>query len=174
MWKWLRTHALALPNLAKFALGMAVIFGVPPLARRLFFGNFFFIPIFFVVTGFLIDPPAFGKSIINDFALAARIILALVVGKGIAAGIASRRFHYNPATRMTMWALTLLQVAATLAAALVGFDTVNPAGQRLVDDKMLNVVFVLMLTTSILGPVLTERFTPMMLAPQSGREHRLA
>ena len=33
-WEWLRSHALALPHLAKFALGMAVIVGIPPLCRR--------------------------------------------------------------------------------------------------------------------------------------------
>ena len=31
---WMRSHALALPQLAKFALAMAVIVGVPPLSRR--------------------------------------------------------------------------------------------------------------------------------------------
>jgi hypothetical protein len=63
-----------------------------------------------------------------------------------------------------MWSLTLPQVAATLAAALVGFDTFNAAGQRLLDVRTLNAVLVLMLTTSILGPVLTERFAPRLLA----------
>jgi Na+:H+ antiporter len=67
------------------------------------------------------------------------------------------------AARMTMWSLTLPQVAATLAATLVAFDTRNPAGQRLVDSRLLNVVLVLMVTTSILGPVLTERFAPRLL-----------
>jgi Kef-type K+ transport system membrane component KefB len=155
-----------------FLAGLAVNTAVretPAKEKLEFFGNSFFIPIFFVVTGFLINPAAFAKSIIDNFALAAAIILALLVGKGIAAGIASHAFEYTSATRMTMWALTLPQVAATLAAALVGFDTVNTAGQRLIDDKMFNVVFVLMLTTSILGPVLTEHFTPMMLASQCGK-----
>ena len=46
----------------------------------------------------------------------------------------------TPAARMTMWSLTLPQVAATLAATLVAFDTRNPAGQRLVDNRLLNVV----------------------------------
>jgi hypothetical protein len=41
---------------------------------------------------------------------------------------------------MRMWSLTLPQVAATLAATLVAFDTRNPAGQRLVDNRLLNVV----------------------------------
>lgn len=73
-----------------------------------------------------------------------------------------------------MWSLTLPQVAATLAATLVGYDTLNHAGQRLLDVKMLNAVFVLMVTTSILGPVLTERWGPELLpdVPQPmSREH---
>ena len=37
-----------------------------------------------------------------------------------------------------MWALTLPQVAATLAAAVVAFDTRNGAGQRMLDGMMLN------------------------------------
>jgi hypothetical protein len=62
-----------------------------------------------------------------------------------------------------MWALTLPQVAATLAAAVVAYDTRNGAGQRMLDGTMLNAVLVLMLATSFLGPVLTERFAPGML-----------
>ena len=62
---------------------------------------------------------------------------------------------------------TLPQVAATLAATLVAFNTFDPVGQRLLDSQLLNVVLVLMLTTSILGPVLTERFAPRLLAEDS-------
>ena len=32
--EFFRSHALAMPNLAKFAIGMAIIVGVPPLSRR--------------------------------------------------------------------------------------------------------------------------------------------
>ena len=66
---------------------------------------------------------------------------------------------------MTIWSLTLPQVAATLAATLFAFDTFDLAGQRLVDGRLLNLVLVLMLmpNTSILGPVLTEHFAPRML-----------
>ena len=74
-----------------------------------------------------------------------------------------RAFGYRPAARMTMWSLTLPQVAATLAATLVAFDTRNPDSQRLIDTRLLNVVLVLMVTISILGPVLTEHFAPRLL-----------
>jgi hypothetical protein len=80
------------------------------------------------------------------------------------AQIAGRAFKYSRNTRLTVWSLTLPQVAATLAAALVAYETYDPARQRLLDAGLLNVVLVLMLATSILGPVLTERFTPRMLA----------
>jgi hypothetical protein len=33
----------------------------------------------------------------------------------------------------------------------------------MLDERMLNTVLILMLVTSILGPVLTERFAPSML-----------
>jgi hypothetical protein len=49
-------------------------------------------------------------------------------------------------------------VAATLAAALVACETSDTAGRRLVDSALL-----LMLTTSILGPVLAARIAPRML-----------
>src|SRR5271167_1049703 len=122
-----------------------------------------FIPLFFVVTGFLIDPLVFFHTLIDNFALAFAVVLALVAGKWVAAEIAGRAFHYSSAARLTVWSLTLPQVAATLAAGLVAYDTYNSAGQRLVDARLLNVVLVLMLTTAILGPVLTERFAPRML-----------
>jgi hypothetical protein len=64
---------------------------------------------------------------------------------------------------MTIWSLTLPQVAATLAATIVAFNRFDSAGQRLIDNELLNVVLVLMLTTSILGPVLTERLIPRFM-----------
>jgi hypothetical protein len=46
------------------------------------------------------------------------------------------------------------------AAALVAHETFNAAGQRLLDDRMLTVVLVMVFITSLLGPVLTERLLP--------------
>jgi Kef-type K+ transport system membrane component KefB len=160
-------HIVNLPGIVgAFLAGLAVnaaVHSKPGKDKLEFFANSFFIPIFFVVTGFLIDPALFARSLIDNSLLVAAIISALVVGKYIAAYAAARAFGYPPIQRLTMWSLTLPQVAATLAAALVAFNTVNQEGQRLIDRALLNVVFALMLSTSILGPVLTERLTPRML-----------
>ena len=104
----------------------------------------------------------------------AAIIVALVACKGLAAAWAGRAFKYTPAARLTMWSLTLPQVAATLAATLVAFNTFDPAGQRLIDRRMLDVVLVLMLSTATLGPVLTQQFAPRMLEAPADREARNA
>jgi len=135
-----------------------------------FFAKALFIPTFFLVTGFLIDPTVFVRSLIDNFALAISIVLALLAGKFLAAQIAGRAFQYPQPARMTVWSLTLPQVAATLAATIVGFNTFDPSGQRLIDDRVLNAVFVLMLSTSILGPVMTQHYAPLMMRSWRGRD----
>jgi len=160
-------HLVELPGIVgAFLAGLAVNATVrtkPATDKLEFFANSFFIPIFFLVTGFLISPFLFARSVVTNFPLVIAVVGALVVGKLAAAETAGRAFRYPAIDRLTMWSLSLPQVAATLAAALVAFNTYDKAGHRLVDRSLLNVVFVLMLTTSILGPVLTERFAPRML-----------
>jgi hypothetical protein len=57
-----------------------------------------------------------------------------------------------------MWSLSIPQVAATLAAALVAYNSKNAAGVRLIDEPVLNSILVLVIFTSVIGPVLTEFF----------------
>src|ERR1700730_14096993 len=109
----------------------------PARVKLEFFGKALFIPSFFIVTGLLIDPVAFAGSIVDHFPLASGIIVTLLAGKGIAAPAGPRAFGYTRPARSTMWALPLPQVAATLAAALVAYDTLNGAGQRMLDSTML-------------------------------------
>jgi len=127
-----------------------------------FIGNTLFIPIFFITTGFLIDPRALAHSLVSDLPLVLAIIGALVIGKLAAAEITGRLYGYTTDERLTIWSLTLPQVAATLAATLVAYNMVDRAGVHLLDSRMLNVVLALMLSTSILGPMLTERFAPRL------------
>jgi len=131
--------------------------------RLRFFGDALFIPVFFITTGFLINPRGLIESLRSDLPLVVAIIGALLVGKFIAAEVAGRVFGYGRAERLTIWSLTLPQVAATLAATLVGYTTFDANHERLLDGRMLNVVLALMLFTSVLGPILTERFAPRLL-----------
>jgi Kef-type K+ transport system membrane component KefB len=152
--------------LAGLAVNAAV--GDHPTKERLdFFGRAFFIPIFFIVVGFLIVPSAVAITIFNNFWLVAGIVASLILAKGIAAAISGRAFGYPRQARLTMWALTLPQVAATLAATLVGYNTLNAAGERLLTADIFNAVLVLVVVTSLLGMVLTELFTPGMVTEEA-------
>jgi Kef-type K+ transport system membrane component KefB len=168
----LLARVINLPDIVgAFLAGLAVNAAVhdkPAKEKLEFLGNSVFIPIFFIATGFLIDPSVFLHSLVDKFALASSVVLALVAGKWLAVETAGPLFAYSTAARRTMWSLTLPQVAATLAATLAAFATFNPAGRRLIDRELLNVVLVLMLTTSILGPVLTDRFAHRLLDDENG------
>jgi Kef-type K+ transport system membrane component KefB len=142
----------------------------PAKAKLDFFGRAFFIPIFFIVIGFLIVPAAVGQTMLNHFWLVAGMVGSLILGKGIAAEIAGRAFGYAREARLTMWAVTLPQVAATLAATLVGYNTLNVAGERLLSEAIFNAVLVMLVVTSLLGPILTELFTPMMVKEEASAD----
>lgn len=153
-----------------FLAGLAINESVQDRAvkeKLAFVAQSFFIPIFFVAIGFLIDPLEFARSVVDNYPVVSAILIALIAGKWVAAEGAGRTFRYSTAARRTMWSLTLPQVAATLAAALVAFHTVDPAGRPLLDTRFLNAVLVMVLTTSILGPLLTQHFATRLRAEAS-------
>ena len=123
-----------------------------------FLGNTLFIPAFFLTIGFLIDVQVFGHTLVSNFGLVAGIVGGLIAAKFAAATVAQRLFNYSATEGLLMGALSLPQVAATLAAALVAYEAKNADGVRLIDEPIINTVIVLMVVTSVLGPVLTERF----------------
>jgi Kef-type K+ transport system membrane component KefB len=166
--------AIRLPGIVgAFLAGLAInasAQNAPASAKLEFLSKSLFIPIFFVVTGFLINPISFVYGIFDNFLLVACIIGALLAGKWIAAWMVGRAFGYHRNEQLTIWSLTLPQVAATLAATLVAHETLGVGGQRLLDDRMLNVVLVLVFATSVLGPVLTDRFASRLATGTPRRE----
>ncbi|MGH1394390.1 MAG: cation:proton antiporter [Trichormus sp.] len=152
-----------------FLAGLAVndVVGRSPVKEKIeFIGSVLFIPCFFVDMGLLINIPAFIKTL-SSFWLTLFIVLALIGSKFLAAFFAKLIYRYNTAELLTMWSLSLPQVAATLAATLVAYESVNAAGDRLINEGVLNSVIVLMLVTAILGPIITARFATSLQLPQA-------
>jgi Kef-type K+ transport system membrane component KefB len=147
-----------------------------------FLGNTLFIPMFFVTIGFLIDVQTFLQTLVTRIWMVVGIVGGLIVAKYLAAYLTRRLFRYSHCQGQLIWSLSLPQVAATLATAIVAYETKNAAGVRLIDEPVINTVLVLVVISSVLGPVLTEHYgrqrlvereaaaRPAVLLPQTGGE----
>jgi nucleotide-binding universal stress UspA family protein len=138
-----------------FLAGLAVndVVGRSPVEEKVtFVGSTLFIPFFFVNMGLLLDLSSLKQTLTENLALTAALVGALFLSKGLAAAIAQWMSGYGYREGLTMWSLSLPQVAATLAAALAGLD------QGLLDRAVFNAIIMLMLVTAIVGPILTQRF----------------
>ncbi|MCC5638831.1 cation:proton antiporter [Nostoc sp. CHAB 5844] len=136
-----------------FLAGLAVnkVVGEGPTREKVVFvGSVLFIPIFFVNLGLLIDLPAWGRSI-TTLKLMLLVVVSVIVSKFLAALLAKLFYHYNWQEMLTMWSISLPQVSTTLAATFVGYR----AG--LLSTEVLHSVVALMLITSTLGTLLTNR-----------------
>src|SRR5437667_3666811 len=106
--------AIQLPGIVgAFLAGLAINASAqkaPASLKLEFLSKSFFIPIFFVVTGFLIDPIKFVFGIFDDFFLLVSIIGALLVGKWMAAWAVGHVFGYSLNELLNIWSLTLPQV----------------------------------------------------------------
>ncbi|MGA1601679.1 MAG: cation:proton antiporter [Prochlorothrix sp.] len=127
-----------------------------------FLGSTLFIPCFFIDMGLLLDIPRFIQSLRSYPLLAIGLCLCLLVSKFLASALIRLLYHYTWPEALTMWSLSLPQVAATLAATFVGVQ------MGLLGEEVFNGVIVLMLVTSILGPLLTERFAVQLTPPPPG------
>ncbi|MEA5509632.1 cation:proton antiporter [Crocosphaera sp. UHCC 0190] len=156
-----------------FLAGLAVndVVGEGPVKEKVeFVGGTLFIPFFFVGMGLLLDIPAFINTIQFQFPLVLGIVGGLIASKFIAAFMAQVIYRYSWQEGLTMGSLSLPQVAATLAAALVAYEAKNALGERLINDAVFNSIIVLMLVTSILGPVLTAQFARNLPLPKVQKE----
>jgi Kef-type K+ transport system membrane component KefB len=131
-----------------------------------FVGNTLFIPMFFVSIGFLIDVRVFLETLVARIGLVVGIVGGLIAAKFLAARLTQRIFAYSRDQGRLIWSLSLPQVAATLAPAIVAYETKDAAGVRLIDEPVLNTILVLVVVTSVLGPTLTEYFGRQRLAEQ--------
>lgn len=147
-----------------FLAGLAVngVVGDGPVKEKVeFVGSFLFIPFFFVCMGLLLDVPIFIEALTNRLGLTVGIVLVLLGTKLLAAAIAGLWFRYSRIQILTMWSLSLPQVAAILAAALVGLQV------GLITPPVFNAVIVLMLVTSLVGSTTTSRFASQLPLPAS-------
>lgn len=123
-----------------------------------FLGRSLFIPGFLFVIGAELDPPAFVRNLIQGLPFVLGMIAVLCLGKFAAASITAWIYRYSQPEGLSMWALSLPQLAATLAATVTAYKSINAAGERLIGEEVVNAIIVLMVLTATVGPILTEWF----------------
>ncbi|MCT7976879.1 cation:proton antiporter [Laspinema olomoucense] len=146
-----------------FLAGLAVndVVGNGPVKEKVeFVGSVLFIPFFFVGMGLLLDINGFIETLTTSLGLTLAIVFGLIGSKFLAAWVAKLLYGYQWIETLTMWSLSVPQVAATLAAALVGVQ------QGVITAEVFNTVIVLMVVTSIIGPLMTARFASKLPVPQ--------
>lgn len=145
-----------------FLAGLAVndVLGSGPVKEKVeFVGSVLFIPFFFVCMGLLLDLPIFLQALTTNLGFTAGLVGILMASKFLASFISKCLYGYDWNQTLAMWSLSLPQVAATLAAALVGLQ------QDIISVRVFNGVIVLMLVTSLVGPLVTSRYAARLRLP---------
>ncbi len=138
-----------------FLAGLALNRLVPSqsvmMSRLEFAGSWFFIPVFLISVGMLVDP----SVLISDVAtwkVAATMVITVTATKFAAAWISQRILGYSALEGWVMFGLSVNQAAATLAAVVVGFNL------KIFDESVVNGTIVMILVTCMIGPWVTQRF----------------
>lgn len=136
--------------------------GISPLKNHIeFVGNVLFIPYFLIGVGMLLDLKViFGHG--NALKVALMMMSCALAGKWIACFLTQKIFGMRDTERRLMYGLSTAQAAATLAAALVGYNIIMPDGSRLFNEDILNGTVLLILVTCIVSSVITERTAKKM------------
>ena len=161
-------YARMKPIIGAFLAGAAFNRQIPehsPLMNRLVFaGNTLFIPFFLISVGMLVDP----RVLVGDprtWQVIGAMVGMVILTKFLAAWIGGWLFGYSRPERAVMFGLTVVQAAATLAAALVGFE----AG--ILDEAALNGSIAMIMVTVPLGSWFTDAFGRKMAIDSTRPQH---
>lgn len=119
------------------------------MGRLKFVGNAIFIPYFLIGVGMLINVHVIFKSW-NVGWVALNMVIVAMVAKWLASFIAAKIFGFGNTGRQLMFGLTSGKAAATIAAALIGFQ------HGLLTEDMLNGAVLMILVSCIIASVGTQ------------------
>ncbi|MEZ5381014.1 MAG: cation:proton antiporter [Microthrixaceae bacterium] len=144
--------------LAGLSLNRLVSEGSELSARIEFFGSAFFIPVFLISVGMLVNLGVVQRN--PEILVRAAIFSAVaLLTKAAAAFIAGKLFGYSGTEIGIMTSLSTARAAATLAAAFVGLSV------GLISEITVNTVVLVILVTSLVSSVLATRFGTQLPPP---------
>ncbi len=143
------------PIIGAFLAGLALSSLIPPTSalmnRISFIGNNFFIPIFLLSVGLIVDLSVFmhGPGAII-FSLA--LVVVALVSKFAAAWVMQLVYKYTNTERQVIFGLSVSHAAAIIAVVFVGFNL------KLIGSDVLNGGIMIILVSCFIGSFVTERY----------------
>lgn len=132
--------------------------------RVQFVGNALFIPFFLISTGMLVDLRILFEGL-DAWTVAGLMLGTVLFTKYLASLFVSKIYRYDRNEQMVIFGLSVPQAAATLAAALIGYEI------GIFDESVLNGTIMMILATSIIGPSFVENFGRKVAAKEE-KEYR--
>ena len=156
-----------------FMAGLAVnraLRGTPTQKNIEVLGKTLFLPVFFLAIGLAINLPEVWLCLRSRPGFVFLMTAGLISAKFLAAWITGAVYGYSRNDRLNMWSLSMPQVAATIAAALVAYKAMDSTGHRLIGQEVLSSILVMVLATAITGPILTEVFSKKIKAADNAAD----
>ena len=116
-----------------------------------FFGRAFFIPVFTIYIGMLINLGAIFDGI-QTIIISLVFLISLFVGKYIAAFIVGKIYHYQYSNYMTMFGLTLSQAGVALACLFLGVQS------GLLSNEYLSAGIIFLTISDIASPLISHKY----------------
>ena len=150
-----------------FIGGLAINRLIPKESRLMrlteFIGKAFFIPIFIIYIGMLVDITAFFQNP-NVLIYALLLTSTLLLGKYIASWFLAHLYGYSNDERILVFSLTIPQVGATLATLFVGHSI------GLINSDFLSAGIIMVVITNFLAPLITSKYAPNLIKEKSSED----
>lgn len=154
------------PIIGAFLAGLALNRLIPRTSalmnRVVFIGNTFFIPIFLISVGMLVDYSIFFKGT-KALIFSGTLVFIALFSKYAAAWITQKIYGYSRTERSVIYGLSVSHAAAIIAVVLVGYNL------HLVDLSVLNGTILIILVSCLVSSFTTEIYGRKLAIEESGR-----
>jgi len=143
------------PIIGAFLAGLAMSSLIPPTSalmnRISFIGNNFFIPIFLLSVGLIVDFTVFLKGP-GALIFSISLVIVAIFSKYLAAWVMQRLYKYSSTERQVIFGLSVSHAAAIIAVIYVGYSL------KLIGLNILNGGVMIILVSCFIGSFITERY----------------
>jgi Kef-type K+ transport system membrane component KefB len=143
------------PIIGAFLAGLTLSRLIPATSalmnRISFIGNNFFIPIFLISVGMMVDFSVFFNGF-DALIFALALVIVAIFSKFAAAWLMQRIFKYTDTERQVIFGLSVSHAAAIIAVVVVGYNL------KLIGLDVLNGAIMIILASCFIGTFITERY----------------